>query len=61
MYFLGNRSLYGEAFPTLKQLLIDATKSVPNPNRAEVESGRHTVFDTWLTRSPDRENYKIPL
>ena len=57
----GNRTLFGNAFPTLKQLLIDTAKLIPNPNVHEIESGHKTVFDTWLAQSRDRENVDQPM
>lgn len=51
----GNRTLFGNAFPTLKHLLVDTAKLIPNPNVNEVKFGRKTVFDTWITQSRDRE------
>lgn len=52
---IGNRTLFGNAFPTLKHLLVDTAKLIPNPNVNEVKFGRKTVFDTWITQSRDRE------
>ncbi|XP_046656100.1 N-acetylated-alpha-linked acidic dipeptidase 2-like [Daphnia pulicaria] len=57
----GNRTLFGNAFPTLKQLLIDTAKLIPNPSVHEIESGHKTVFDTWLAQSRDRDNVDQPM
>lgn len=60
VFLIGNRTLYGDAFPTLKQLLLDTAKLIPNPNAAEVQAGRETVYDTWLAQVPDRDTYDQP-
>ena len=58
----GNRTLYATAFPTLRQLLIDSAKLIPNPNVAEIEAGRKTVYDTWMAQSANHAgNKKQPL
>ena len=36
----------------LKQLLFESAKLIPNPNPAEVQEGRKTVYDTWLKYAP---------
>lgn len=57
---IGNQTLYANAFPTLRKLIIDSSKLIPNPNPAEVLAGRKTVFDTWLMNNPDPNNNKQP-
>lgn len=57
----GNRTLHADAFPTLKQLIIDSTKLIPNPNVDEVAEGLESVYDTWLARVPDKENPSRPM
>jgi hypothetical protein len=54
--FPGNQTFRGSAYPMLKQLLIDSSKLVPNPNPAEVADGRETVFQTWVKYQPDANN-----
>jgi N-acetylated-alpha-linked acidic dipeptidase len=54
--FSGNQTFRGSAYPMLKQLLIDSSKLVPNPNPAEVADGRETVFQTWVKYQPDANN-----
>ena len=34
---------------------------VPNPNPAEVNAGRQSVFDTWLFNSPSKEDSRTPV
>ena len=58
--FLGNQTFYGDAYPTLKKLIIEMSKLVPNPSNAEVAAGRTKVFDTWLANDPDPENLSQP-
>lgn len=40
----------------LKKLLVESSKLVPNPNKAEIAAGRTTVFDTWAKNAPDANN-----
>jgi len=56
----GNQTFYGDAYPTLKQLIIDMSKHVPNPSSLEIAAGRTKVFDTWLANDPDPENRSQP-
>uniref|UniRef100_H2Z2R7 glutamate carboxypeptidase II n=1 Tax=Ciona savignyi TaxID=51511 RepID=H2Z2R7_CIOSA len=46
-YVFKSRGVY-----SLRKLLFDVTKSVPNPDQDEVAAGRATVYDTWLARDP---------
>jgi len=59
-FFAGNKTLYADAYPTLKQLLIEMSKLVPNPSSVEIAAGRTKVFDTWLANYPDPENPSQP-
>ncbi|XP_055880856.1 putative N-acetylated-alpha-linked acidic dipeptidase [Biomphalaria glabrata] len=45
---LGNDTLKVASTPLMHNIIYDASKKVPNPNPKEVESGRKTVYDTWL-------------
>lgn len=49
----GNYTLKSQTVPSLYSAIREAAKVVPNPNPAEVEAGRKTVFDTWLWANPD--------
>lgn len=46
--------------PSLYTVIREAAKLVPNPNPAEVEAGRKTVFDTWLWANPDPKDPTQP-
>ena len=59
-FFTGNKTLYADAYPTLKQLLIEMSKLVPNPSSVEFAAGHTKVFDTWLANNPDPENPSQP-
>ena len=51
---LGNYSLRGNAVPLLRSVFVESSKKIPNPNPAEVASGRTTLFDTWVEKFPDK-------
>lgn len=53
MVFEGMYSFTSRASPLLYGTVIKATQKVPNPDSAEVSSGRPYLFDTWLHRHPD--------
>lgn len=52
----GNGTLEVASTPLFGQLIWDTTKKVANPDEAEVQRGRSTVFDTWLSHSPSYNN-----
>ncbi|XP_046440416.1 glutamate carboxypeptidase 2-like [Daphnia pulex] len=56
----GNYTLKSQTVPSLYSAIREAAKVVPNPNPAEVEAGRKTVFDTWLWANPDLNNPTQP-
>lgn len=58
---IGNRTLHASAFPTLKQLIIDSSRLVPNPNNEEKLRGQKTVYDSWAAHSPDNGDPTKPM
>ncbi|XP_068107993.1 putative N-acetylated-alpha-linked acidic dipeptidase [Hyperolius riggenbachi] len=57
---IGNSTLGAAATPILHKLLYAAAKKVENPNPAEVQAGRRSVFDTWLKSTPSAHNPSLP-
>ncbi|CAL4210621.1 unnamed protein product, partial [Meganyctiphanes norvegica] len=56
----GNYTLRTKSAPLLYDIVFEATKKIPNPDPAEVEAGRLTVYDTWALKRPDPKNPKVP-
>uniref|UniRef100_A0A0B7B9R7 Peptidase M28 domain-containing protein n=1 Tax=Arion vulgaris TaxID=1028688 RepID=A0A0B7B9R7_9EUPU len=48
----GNDTLQALATPLMYNIIHDASKKVKNPNPAEIQAGRPTVYDTWLHFKP---------
>ncbi|XP_060559269.1 N-acetylated-alpha-linked acidic dipeptidase 2-like [Ruditapes philippinarum] len=48
----GNFSLRALGTPLIFKSLYEATKKVPNPNPTEVNLGRTTIYDTWMSTFP---------
>lgn len=40
--------------------MLGALFQVPNPNPAEVQAGRKTVYDTWVYKQPDKKHPPEP-
>ena len=57
----GNKTFRVQAYPSLQQLIFNATKFVKNPNYNESTHGRTTVYDTWLHYLPDPLNPDRPI
>ncbi|CAL1543996.1 unnamed protein product [Lymnaea stagnalis] len=58
----GNNTLRVSSTPLMYNIVYEASKKVPNPNTAEIQAGRKTVYDTWLQVTPqtDHENTLVP-
>lgn len=50
----------GKAAPLLRNLLLESSKKIPNPNPDEVDKGRPTVYDTWLHNNYDYDRPDEP-
>lgn len=57
----GSATFQGAATPSMYNVLLESTKSVLNPNSTEVESGRPSVFDTWVHNRPDDRDPARPF
>ena len=51
----GNHSISILGSSSLKKVMFDAAKFVPNPNTKEVEVGRKNTYDTWYETEGKRE------
>lgn len=56
----GNYSLWGSGAPLMNKVYLESSKKIANPNAAEVNDGRPTVFDTWVHRYPDANHPNKP-
>nr|XP_039265961.1 putative N-acetylated-alpha-linked acidic dipeptidase [Styela clava] len=56
----GNGMLYASSTPILQNALFEAAKKISNPDPKEINLGRHTVFDSWYHKNPDRKMPNIP-
>lgn len=56
----GNYSLWGSGAPLMNKVYLESSKKIANPNTAEVNEGRPTVFDTWVHRYPDANHPNKP-
>ena len=53
----GNYTFQAKAAPSLRDLIFDATKLVPNPDQTEIrEKKLETVFDSWNAKTSKRKN-----
>ena len=53
---VGNYSFKAAALPIIEGLLYEIAKIVPNPDEKEKAAGRKTLYDTWKTRYPAKDN-----
>lgn len=44
----------------IENVMLEATKNVGNPNKAEYKEGRKSVFDTWKKFYPNKKNPEKP-
>ncbi|XP_039258717.2 putative N-acetylated-alpha-linked acidic dipeptidase [Styela clava] len=49
---LGGYTFHAGSIPSLVDVIFNVTASLPNPEKAEVEAGRKTIYDTWKRRWP---------
>jgi len=49
---LGNHTFRGAGVYSLSDLVFEASKTVDNPDPAEIADGRKTVYDTWIANQP---------
>ncbi|KAF2361473.1 PA domain, partial [Trinorchestia longiramus] len=56
----GNYTFRAQASPLIRDIIYNITKQVPNPDPAEVDAGRPTVYDTWLERLADLDDLSRP-
>ncbi|KAF7634787.1 hypothetical protein Mgra_00005820 [Meloidogyne graminicola] len=51
-----NQSLVVRTVPSLFSAVTNAAKQVPNPVASERAKGRNTIYDTWFSYYPQKEN-----
>ncbi|KAK6760458.1 hypothetical protein RB195_021793 [Necator americanus] len=48
----GNMSLSAATIPSLRRVVMEAAKKIPNPLKSERSKGRQTIYDSWIRTFP---------
>lgn len=48
------------AAPLIRNVLVESSKKISNPDQEEIILGRPTVYDTWFERYPDPNHPEQP-
>ncbi|KAG1693981.1 N-acetylated-alpha-linked acidic dipeptidase 2 [Nymphon striatum] len=57
----GTKSFYARGSPSLHETIYKVTKMIDNPDSAEVNRGRKSVYDTWSVLKSNNIDYIPPI